>query len=42
MTSISNEERANQYLEWLEEDISPSGIQRGGNNLNDLVYSESQ
>ena len=39
---MSKAERAKQYLDWLEEDKSQSGIQRVVNSLNDLVYTESQ
>lgn len=42
MASMSKEERAKQYLDWLEEDKTPTGIQRVVNNLNGLIYTNTQ
>ncbi len=42
MASMTKEERAKQYLDWLEADKTENGIQRVVDSLNELVYSESQ
>ena len=42
MASMNREERARQYLDWLQNDKSEKGVQRVVESLNGLVYAQSR